>query len=116
MSFGNVNNRFYFNSRSREGSDRSRTEQTAERKSISIHAPVKGATKRRNARFYSNNHFNSRSREGSDTKGSTFFIRGYNISIHAPVKGATYGAGKTLYVVRISIHAPVKGATSQRTD
>ena len=56
---------------------------------ISIHAPVKGAT--RVARVLVN------------PPG--------DISIHAPVKGATKLAGVTADNLTISIHAPVKGAT-----
>ena len=57
-------------------------------KHISIHAPVKGATRR------------------SKTNGN------YNaISIHAPVKGATCWLAALATTTTISIHAPVKGAT-----
>ena len=55
---------------------------------ISIHAPVKGATKA----DYNNQHL-------------------HKISIHAPVKGATIVEGNILKICTISIHAPVKGAT-----
>ena len=56
---------------------------------ISIHAPVKGAT-----------------------GGEALLVDLFRISIHAPVKGATYQREQLIYVLRISIHAPVKGATS----
>ena len=59
--------------------------------SISIHAPVKGAT----LRFA--------------TQGA-----GPCISIHAPVKGATATAGPACQATEISIHAPVKGATAEQ--
>ena len=55
---------------------------------ISIHAPVKGAT-RRSLREHD----------------------GVHISIHAPVKGATTGPQGPAGKDGISIHAPVKGAT-----
>ena len=55
---------------------------------ISIHAPVKGATK-------------------SESPG----LLGQIISIHAPVKGATRPPVAHPTWPEISIHAPVKGAT-----
>ena len=54
---------------------------------ISIHAPVKGAT-RANLRKRATGHFNPRSREGSDLYGQRL-VQDLGISIHAPVKGAT---------------------------
>ena len=56
---------------------------------ISIHAPVKGATRR-----------------------PVDPVRGRKISIHAPVKGATARQACLPPCWSISIHAPVKGATS----
>ncbi len=55
---------------------------------ISIHAPVKGAT-----------------------RDEDFSFNYYIISIHAPVKGATSTSQKMRDILQISIHAPVKGAT-----
>ena len=55
---------------------------------ISIHAPVKGAT--------------------MTELGQKFTDL---ISIHAPVKGATSNQHALLLILLISIHAPVKGAT-----
>ena len=60
--------------------------------SISIHAPVKGAT---------------------GYRCSNIFIN--VISIHAPVKGATKMAEWFRQDNTISIHAPVKGATKNVT-
>ncbi len=58
---------------------------------ISIHAPAKGATRRRAEE------------------------RGYlDISIHAPAKGATYKITILYNKAIISIHAPAKGATADR--
>ena len=55
---------------------------------VSIHAPVKGATELRRRTFDGYDGFNSRSREGSDiTLLTTTFL--FQVSIHAPVKGAT---------------------------
>ena len=58
--------------------------------SISIHAPVKGAT------------------------GLQVLACGHvDISIHAPVKGATVATRILAMALAISIHAPVKGATTE---
>ena len=62
----------YFNSRSREGSDQQESREFDGINSISIHAPVKGATVK------------SIVNEKRD-----------RISIHAPVKGATASKQKT---------------------
>ena len=58
-----------FNSRSREGSDKSRASEPLLVPVVSIHAPVKGATKRAHSVGVSLLSFNSRSREGSDRLG-----------------------------------------------
>ena len=55
---------------------------------VSIHAPVKGATR---------------------AGGSSTCLR--EVSIHAPVKGATHVGAVGQPVAEVSIHAPVKGAT-----
>ena len=55
---------------------------------ISIHAPVKGATGTDTGSNTGLLHFNPRSREGSD-KGALRVGKDMYISIHAPVKGAT---------------------------
>ena len=79
----------YFNPRSREGSDWWWHPFLTFSFTISIHAPVKGATFKL---FY------------------PFWL--FKISIHAPVKGATKTTTDEIMVIDISIHAPVKGATS----
>ena len=83
--------RFYFNPRSREGSDAHGCDACCA-VIISIHAPAKGATICKN---------------DLDTL--------VHISIHAPAKGAT----SDILAIRsdqvISIHAPAKGATYSRT-
>ena len=60
---------------------------------ISIHAPVKGATRRANLRKRPASHFNPLSREGSDVVDDQDMGDGLDISIHAPVKGATTRRG-----------------------
>ena len=57
----------YFNPRSREGSD-AVTLIDPDDNEISIHAPVKGATRRYICRFSCRRYFNPRSREGSDMR------------------------------------------------
>ena len=81
---------------------------------ISIHAPVKGATRRIQQAQEAVSYFNPRSREGSDTHIIGFDLSRI-ISIHAPVKGATDLRVESLLQLRISIHAPVKGATQYNT-
>ena len=57
---------------------------------ISIHAPVKGATRVQRHRVRRcHQHFNPRSREGSDLLEFSYIRLDTIISIHAPVKGAT---------------------------
>ena len=99
----------YFNPRSREGSDLSLAVVYAVVE-ISIHAPVKGATRIPSLNFDGAYHFNPRSREGSNHRlaAPTHQRR---ISIHAPVKGATILVMYLFLSLMISIHAPVKGAT-----
>ena len=122
----------YFNPRSREGSD-TRAPSSLDCLGISIHAPVKGATRgyRRaqgapaisihapvkgatcpgRARRSTRPYFNPRSREGSDLDASEYRAACV-ISIHAPVKGATSPGAYGQQPGGISIHAPVKGATT----
>ena len=100
-------------------------------KSISIHAPTKGATligittagidifqstlprrERRIQEHYSTDtdYFNPRSHEGSDGLPFVLVIVP-SISIHAPTKGATLPFQMCRCISKISIHAPTKGAT-----
>ncbi len=55
--------------------------------SVSIHAPVKGATPRRSSRARCRG-FNPRAREGRDLT-AVGDVEHDGVSIHAPVKGAT---------------------------
>ena len=55
---------------------------------VSIHAPVKGATRQ-----------------------SALVEQHLDVSIHAPVKGATGWEQLKADIYKVSIHAPVKGAT-----
>ena len=65
-------------------------EKTGQVESISIHAPVKGATCYETTLPLRKNHFNPRTREGCDSDGDRHELGQHPISIHAPVKGATY--------------------------
>ncbi len=56
---------------------------------ISIHAPVKGATREPPDGGIPSQDFNPRTREGCDFGESYYYISYNGISIHAPVKGAT---------------------------
>ena len=80
---------------------------------ISIHAPVKGATRLKKYRCKMIRNFNPRSREGSDSISYEGVIMDGKISIHAPVKGATKVHATASLGHSISIHAPVKGATGR---
>ena len=79
---------------------------------VSIHAPVKGATKLTSTGIIAVNSFNPRSREGSDVPVVPGPVPVPGVSIHAPVKGATQISFAHGIQKRVSIHAPVKGATA----
>ena len=79
---------------------------------ISIHAPVKGATGKVPKPLAGQQDFNPRTREGCDVDTNSIFSLPLKISIHAPVKGATQVMRFSTTKYRISIHAPVKGATA----
>ena len=103
------------------------------RKSISIHAPARGATFCHLLALLNTRNFNPRSREGSDSMSTFLFClrtrfqstlpRGERhtkqtfrlfwcpISIHAPARGATSRVIFSTFVMLISIHAPARGAT-----
>ena len=102
-----------FNSRSREGSDLSKVDGKF-LPSVSIHAPVKGATLKEVIIGRVCASFNSRSREGSDLFTKPVNLFASRVSIHAPVKGATIIRSLSACETSVSIHAPVKGATVHR--
>ncbi len=58
---------------------------------ISIHAPVKGATYCKVILCAVFHYFNPRTREGCDVASAKKVLTHNMISIHAPVKGATRG-------------------------
>ena len=98
-----------FNPRPREGGDveRARAHLLVV---VSIHAPVKGATRRRRTRRRPSPRFNPRPREGGDVSILLYSQRAI-VSIHAPVKGATVRILRNRNGRDVSIHAPMKGAT-----
>ena len=76
-----------FNPRSHEGSDDG-VKNWEQNLTISIHAPTRGATRRRSRRLRRLRNFNPRSHEGSDTFENPE-CKLLLISIHAPTRGAT---------------------------
>ena len=102
--------------------------------SISIHAPPRGATRRRiygerravlfqftplregrrwrGAPGIARENFNSRPSARGDAKGFIIVSPHITISIHAPPRGATRRRHARAQVLPISIHAPPRGATS----
>ena len=79
-----------FNPRTRTGCDQRDMSRTNDLPSVSIHAPVRGATK-------------------PGGKG----VPKCMVSIHAPVRGATQRMRSRNDIISVSIHAPVRGATSE---
>ena len=63
---GRARPRPHFNPRTREGCDPEHEMSYAEAFGISIHAPVKGATRTPAGTDYGDRHFNPRTREGCD--------------------------------------------------
>ena len=77
---------------------------------VSIHAPVQGATTLASGQV-SHNTFQST----PPCRGRPFHIKQSSpratVSIHAPVQGATYSVAPNFCHKCVSIHAPVQGAT-----
>ena len=79
----------HFNPRTREGCDFFLHINFSFYLTISIHAPVKGATMAVTLAHSYTSDFNPRTREGCDEEGEEVPFPYPEISIHAPVKGAT---------------------------
>ena len=77
-----------FNPRTREGCDPVHLASDP-KINISIHAPVKGATRQCDLQCRRSRDFNPRTREGCDKDVIDIYAADFIISIHAPVKGAT---------------------------
>ena len=102
-------------------------------RTVSIHAPTRGATSSSHCSWSMRLCFNPRTHTGCDTaiQGHTYSISefqsthphgvrhrrgtrrglGTRVSIHAPTRGATTLAVQQLHVGVVSIHAPTRGAT-----
>jgi len=79
---------------------------------VSIHAPVKGATKHGSSQTPTPRSFDPRARERRDEIPEDGAHPIVKVSIHAPVKGATSWHVPCFSAQLVSIHAPVKGATT----
>ena len=121
-----------FNPRTREGCDVDRVHKYLLAHRISIHAPVKGATRLNGVPSTAPSDFNPRTREGCD-ESTTGYVRhrryfnprtregcdlrkGRNQALLQHFnprtrEGCDTGAGVKAGATSISIHAPVKGAT-----
>ena len=87
-----------------KGATRARAD-TRNTHDVSIHAPVKGATAVSSSASMHPRSFNSRSREGSDIdKRKPLIIR--HVSIHAPVKGATHFNRLFKYTIEFQFTLP----------
>ena len=81
---------YNFNPRTREGCDFLPEQIALYHLIISIHAPVKGATRTLFMQLFAHDcDFNPRTREGCDHVRIATTSKATIISIHAPVKGAT---------------------------
>ena len=123
----------YFNPRTREGCDYKRLESIPVPRSISIHAPAKGATAindllteeqvisihapAKGATFEGKTlevvyvYFNPRTREGCDQVRKLVEICGTGNFNPRTREGCDYLKAEYLLAIKISIHAPAKGAT-----
>ena len=99
-----------FNPRSREGSDPYSTSWLLSLP-ISIHAPVKGATRASGPLWWRPAYFNPRSREGSDPRRGIGRHDAFNFNPRSREGSDRRMAIKNNKHKGISIHAPVKGAT-----
>ena len=78
--------------------------------SVSIHAPVRGATSS-DGLHVEHRRFNPRARTGRDAIDMCRMLgQSIVVSIHAPVRGATVSVTDATRS-SVSIHAPVRGAT-----
>ena len=105
---------FDFNPRSREGSDVLQSHKRGCYKTISIHAPARGATYEHVDISEDIEDFNPRSREGSDAGLRTFHVTPAQFQSTLP-RGERQCLHVTQgFLISISIHAPARGATSAK--
>ena len=101
-----------FNPRPRTGSDRPPYAGYVCGRTVSIHAPARGATTDNRWTIWCLDCFNPRPRTGSDQLQCYQRSIHLPVSIHAPARGATSWQGDSpLLPDRVSIHAPARGAT-----
>ena len=79
------------------------------RQTVSIHAPVRGATLSLGKRSSILPCFNPRARTGRDLDISPAYLELMPVSIHAPVRGATNPFQYKKHGLFVSIHAPRTG-------
>ena len=102
---------FDFNPRTHKGCDLYPANGYCHIITISIHAPIKGATCRKTQRNWLLEHFNPRTHKGCD-KITPYQLRHYFDFNPRTHKGCDlYPANGYCHIITISIHAPIKGAT-----
>ena len=98
-----------FNPRTHEGCD-STIERLPSNKTVSIHAPTRGATEYL-AKYKVQNQFQSTHPLGVRPNVSQLAAVAESVSIHAPTRGATKIVDSLPDSQIVSIHAPTRGAT-----
>ena len=78
--------------------------------SVSIHAPIQGATDSGSTVAPDIAGFNPRTHTGCDYEAVDVTPR-FIVSIHAPIQGATFVCSFVFVRKFVSIHAPIQGAT-----
>jgi len=99
-----------FNPRTRAGCDLRQLCLRRSSFSVSIHAPVRGATQI-DGIIPVGNLVSIHAPVRGATKNPFGFFVPLPVSIHAPVRGATEEIGDIAGAMAVSIHAPVRGAT-----
>ena len=113
VAFAFVANLDLFQSTRPRGARRVRLFQFFAERTVSIHAPAWGATRKKSSELQGSISFNPRARVGRDTSviGESLGIK---VSIHAPAWGATCPTVPESRIQTVSIHAPAWGATGDQ--
>ena len=82
--------------------------------SVSIHAPVRGATSRFGTNDIGGSRFNPRARTGRDQKSIGDMKCKTAFQSTRPYGARRHASARTTLAAHVSIHAPVRGATSVR--
>ena len=82
-------------------------------RTVSIHAPTRGATNCANMVGSRSIRFQSTLPRGERLIKTSENLSGDLVSIHAPTRGATISRFKCHFLCSVSIHAPTRGATSR---